>query len=321
MRILFMASSRKGKGLSPFIQSQKESIENHGVVIDLFLISGEGLMNYLKAIRLLRNKCKVVNYDIIHAHYGFCGVIAKLAFTKKPLIVSFLGDDLMGNVKMNGKYSITGKFFTFINKAFARYFFTLAIVKSSSLKKQLPYGTPCIIIPNGIDFSKFYPISPKEAREKLHLTLTEKVILFPSYPERSVKNYELFNNAIKLLKEKENYLILKLENVIPDAVYLYYNAVNVTVLTSFHEGSPNVIKEAMACNCPIVSVDVGDVKEVISITEGCFVCSYNPEDVAEKIMQAIRFGRRTNGREMIGHLESGVIADRIVKVYEDILKK
>ena len=102
---------------------------------------------------------------------------------------------------------------------------------------------------------------------------------------------------------------------------IYFNASDLVLLTSFWEGSPNVIKEAMACNVPIVSTDVGDVKEVIGKTEGCYITSFDPEDVAEKIKLALKFGKRTTGIEDIKHLESSLIAKKIIKIYKSVLEK
>lgn len=97
------------------------------------------------------------------------------------------------------------------------------------------------------------------------------------------------------------------------------NAPDILLLTSLWEGSPNVIKEAMACNCPILSADVGDGAKVIRKTDGCYICSYDPEDVAEKIKEALEFGKRTNGREKIKHLDEKIIAQKIIGVYNEVL--
>ena len=102
----------------------------------------------------------------------------------------------------------------------------------------------------------------------------------------------------------------------------YYNAADVLLLTSLSEGSPNIIKEAMACNCPIVSTDVGDVKENIYNTEGCFISSYDPSDIANKIQKASNYGKsRTNGRENITHLNNNIVAKQILNIYNEAVLK
>ena len=99
------------------------------------------------------------------------------------------------------------------------------------------------------------------------------------------------------------------------------NACNVLLVTSFNESGPLVVKEAMACNLSIVSTKVGDVQEVISDTEGCYLVSYKPKDVAEKIKMALDFGKRTNSREKIKNYEITLIAERIKNIYYKIINK
>jgi glycosyltransferase involved in cell wall biosynthesis len=101
----------------------------------------------------------------------------------------------------------------------------------------------------------------------------------------------------------------------------YYNASDVALLTSFDEGSPNVIKEAMACNCPIVSTNVGDVQEVIGNTEGCFVCNADAGEIANKVEIILKNRNRTNGRDHIQHLRSEKVASRIKDIYLSVISK
>lgn len=317
MKVLFLASSRKGKGVSPFIKSQLDSLVHLGIKIDLLLVPGSGLKHYLKTILLLRKKCKTENYNLVHAHYGFCGLLALLSFIKIPKIVSFMGDDLLGTPNFKGKYKPINSLYVFVNIC-TSFFYKSIIVKSAEMRDKLLIKKNVYIIPNGVDFNLFYPVDQLLARKELKILNSKSIILFAGSPKYARKNFALAKETMKYLNSKNIELIV-LENIPHEKVFLYYNAVNVLLLLSLHEGSPNVIKEAMACNCPIVATDVGDIKEIIGDTEGCYICTTNPQIVAEKINQALTFGRRTNGREMIGYLKSGVIANRIIKLYENTL--
>nr|MBP9044541.1 glycosyltransferase family 4 protein [Spirochaetota bacterium] len=151
---------------------------------------------------------------------------------------------------------------------------------------------------------------------------SKKHILFMSNPDRPEKNYNLAKQAYNLLNEN-NIVLHVIYNISNDKIPHYYYSADLLLLTSLWEGSPNVIKEAMACNLPIVSTDVGDVKEVIGSTEGCYICSYDPKDVAEKIKMALDFGKRTNGRERIIKLglDADNIAKKIINVYDKVLER
>ena len=213
------------------------------------------------------------------------------------------------------------KFFVNITKYFARFKFNHSIIKSKIMQSKLIKGTNYSVIPNGVNFHNFYPIDQFTARKELsYNTDSQVIILFVSDPKRKEKNYKLLKDAFDLVRSSKKELLIA--NDIPhDMLNFYYNTANVLVLTSFHEGSPNVIKEAMACNLPIVSTDVGDVKDVIDDTEGCYITSYDPKDVAEKIEMALDFGKRTNGRENIKHLEINAIAKKIIDIYEQSINR
>ena len=101
------------------------------------------------------------------------------------------------------------------------------------------------------------------------------------------------------------------------------NASDFQLTTSFRESGPLVVKEAMACGTPIVTVDVGDVKDVIGDTEGCYIAERHADDIAEKIRQALAFKGKTSGRQRIIDLglSNELVAKQLVEIYKKVLKQ
>ncbi len=308
MKVLFVSSGNSRYGIVPFIESQGESLKAEGVDLNYFTIKGKGIKGYLKNIRPLRKQIKRNNYDIIHAHYGLVGLVCLLTFSGKPVVLSVMGDDAYGSFNTKGKrikLSYVQMFLTQLTLPFVKQI----IVKSKNLYDFVPYKFKSNIIPNGVDFDMFKPQNDSLEKNK---------ILWLADPDDPRKNYKLMIEAFDLLDNNE----LELINPYPikhNEFSQYLNNASLFVLTSYNEGSPNVIKEAMACNIPIVSTDVGDVREVIGKTEGCYITSFDPKDVADKIKKALAFGKRTTGREDIRHLESSMVAKRIIDIYKKVL--
>ena len=90
MKVLFVFSGNSTK-VHPFISEQRLSLEKKGVQIDYFPIIGKGLTGYLKNLPNLNKIIKINSYDLVHAHYGFSGMLAVLQ-TKCPVIISFIGE-------------------------------------------------------------------------------------------------------------------------------------------------------------------------------------------------------------------------------------
>jgi len=225
----------------------------------------------------------------------------------------------MGDKNLQGSIKLYSKIIILLNNFLAKYIYNAVIVKSKYMQDKLLPNTNSYIIPNGVDLSKFYLVDRKYACKNINISPFKKNVLFVGDKMRNVKNYKLAQEAINLNKSYEiNFF--NVWNVHNDEINLYLNSADCLLLTSYHEGSPNVIKEAMACCTPIVSTDVGDVREVIGNTEGCYICSYDPVDVVEKITMALEFGNRTKGREKIKHLEINTIAEKIIQIYRQLWK-
>lgn len=318
MDVLFISSGNKDKGLSSIVKSQGESLRKSKINVAYYSITDKGYYGYFKHILLLRKFLKLHKFDILHAHYGLCGIVSFFAKRQEKLIVSFMGDDLIGSPDSFGKYTAISKILSCVNVFFARRFYDFNIVKSQQLSDIIGKSKRVSIIPNGVNFTDFKPLSSDMCREKLGLEKNKKYILFASNPDRIEKNYKLAKEAVSLIMKFDTEL-LTVHNVNRETLNLFYNAADVLLLTSHHEGSPNVIKEAMACNCPIVSVNVGDVKEVIKNVDGCFIALKDASDIAEKLTFALEFMSRTNGRQQINNLEDKVIAEKIKFIYNKIL--
>jgi glycosyltransferase involved in cell wall biosynthesis len=196
------------------------------------------------------------------------------------------------------------------------------ILVSQEQKEKLGYEK-ADIIPCGIDLDLFQPMPREEARKRLDIPPESKLVLvtWAGDISRPEKRFDIAQSAVALAQEKDSKIqLLPVTGKPYSMIPLYMNACDVLLLVSNAEGSPMVIKEAMACNLPIVSVPAGDVAEVISGTDGCYICSQDPSDVAEKLVLALSDTKRTNGRERIRHFEQNGTARQIAALYRSVLQ-
>lgn len=304
MKILFVSSGNTKNGISPIIKNQGESLKKEGLELEYFTIQGKGLKGYLKSISKLREHLKENIYDIVHAHYWLSAIVTSLAGAK-PMVVSLMGDDVKAK-----------RWFRWIIYFFHHLSWSKTIVKSKDMYDS--FGQKDVaIVPNGVDMSRFKSIDKNVALKETGWSRTKRHILFTSNPKRIEKNFKLAQDAFNLLEDDslELHYLMNIEN---EKIPYYYNASDVVILTSLWEGSPNAIKEAMACSVPIVSTDVGDVRSVISKTDGCYLSSFDAKEFASNIKKALAFGKRTTGKEDIAYIKSEVIAKKIINIYKDI---
>ena len=258
----------------PFLTEHVNFLRNAGVVVDVFHFQGKrNPVNYIKAWFQVRKTWAWKESDLLHAHWGQSGFLS--IFSKKKLVITFHGSDLRGIVNSTGVFSLIGK----ILVSFSRWIALRAdccIIVSESLRKYLPEKIKNVkVLPMGVDFQLFHPISKESCRECLGFSPREKLILFMSDPARPEKQYNLAEEAVDLYNSTflgEKLRLLAVHHVPHKDIPIYINAADVLILTSRYEGSPTVVKEALACGLPIVSFDVGDVKERISNIDGCYLC-------------------------------------------------
>jgi glycosyltransferase involved in cell wall biosynthesis len=211
----------------------------------------------------------------------------------------------------------------YLHKLFAKFGFDFLIFKSSNLAGFLPHlKYKSAIVPNGVNTDIFKPMNKIEARKKLNITSDLKIVLWIGDTTREVKGFHIATDVINLVKSKGIDLNFLYINKIPNEILpLYYNAADVFFLSSLSEGSPNVIKEAMACNCPIVTTLVGDVEYIIGNTKGCYIASdYDIESIAQLIINGLENVNRTNGSDRIDELKLDVknIASKLISIYNKV---
>ncbi len=302
-----------------FIQAQMESVRPLGVEFDVLFINGqESRWNYLRAVGQMRRRLRSTRYDLIHAHFGLSGWVARLQW-RVPVVVSFMGDDVLGRAKRSGRITLYGRFVQVSSFLLAR-FVSAVIVKSRQMKATLRLST-ARVIPNGVDLDLFRPMDCAEARRSLGLALGKKYVLFPYNPAEERKRFDLIQAAVARAREQVPALEILTVRGVPQArMPLYLNAADMLVLASLIEGSPNAVKEAMAVNLPVITVDVGDAAELVGKTEGCYLVARTVEALGEKIVEVSRRGTRTRGRKTIARLSIENVAGQILEVYSSIVR-
>lgn len=314
MRVLIVCSykSQLQEGCVPFIREQVGALREQGCECEYYHIKGKGMMGYLRTIPGLRRKIREWKPDVMHAHYGLSCLVANLATRRVPVVSTYHGSDI--NVKSVRRFSKMAMWLSAWNVFVSKR--NMALVGAIEGKKAS-------LVPCGISLSEDQLQMREEARKALGWKADEKKVLFAGAFDNDVKDPELAKQAMKELKnEGVNAELIELKGYNRQQVNTLMCAVSCLLMTSKTEGSPQVIKEAMACGCPIVSVEVGDVTERTEGVEGCYVVpSREPKDIAEALVKALTFEGKTNGREKI--LEYGLtneqVALKIVDIYNRIV--
>lgn len=313
MKVLFVSSGNTKNGISPIVKAQAESLIENGVNIEYFTINGTGLKGYIANIKPLRTKLRKSKIDIIHSHYSLSSFVVSLANIglKIPQISSLMGSDV--NAKGILKFSI---------KIFNDLFWKSVIVKSEDMRNKVSINKNIYVIPNGVNLQQFSYLEKEKAQEMVEFDESQKNIIWVSNPERYEKNFQLANKALEIIA-KENIKLNVINSVPHGEIYKFMYAADLLLLTSRWEGSPNVVKEAMACNLPVVSTDVGDIKWLFGNEPGYFLTDNDSHNVARNIKKALEYADNnswTKGRSKILELglDSSSIAKKIVGIYRTV---
>lgn len=308
MRVLVVASFNKGS-FSPFIVEQAEALKEYGSEIEYFGLQGKGLLGYLGNVPQLKRKIDEFCPDIIHAHYGLSGLFANLQ-KQIPVVTTYHGSDI------NDQKALPFSRFAMRLSAW-NIFVSRRIIEIAKPKKNYS------LLPCGIGLCELQQMEKSIARQRMNLDANKHYVLFAGAFDNEVKNAPLARKTVEELCNP-NVTLLELKGYSRDEVTMLMCAVDAFLMTSFTEGSPQVIKEALVCGCPIVSVDVGDVKERIEGVNGCYVAkTRDATELAVLLQNALGFEGKTKGREKVisDRLDNQLVAQQLMNIYRSVCRK
>lgn len=305
MKVLFVSAAAPDGNPRAVVKAQGASLAAEGIEVEYFTVKGGGVLSYLRAVKSLKRAIAHGQPAIVHSHYYLSGIIASLAGAS-PLVVSLMGSD------------VSGRFIPrLLSRLFARYCWDVTIVKSEEMKRLLKLNS-AIVIPNGVDTSVFYERDYKESLGITRLMPVRRTVIFPGDPARPEKNWKLAAEAVMILNDPLVDLV-PLHGLPANRLPWWYSAASAMLSVSKWEGSPNMVKEALACNLPVVATPAGDIPWLIDGVKGCSITGYNPAGVAAALGAVLRTGKRCEGRERIDELQlnSGMVARKIIAVYNE----
>ena len=322
MKILFVAARKTNGRFSPFVEEQRTALTEKGIVVQEYAHMAHGIVRYIVEIPKLRAKIKKYKPDVIHAHFGLTGLmvcIAKIGM-RVPVVVTYHGCDI--NDKKLRPFSrlsmILAEWNIFVSKR--------QMITAYGNEKRAEKVKKGCVIPCGINTKIFDKQYVDEKWYDARFGVKENVLFAGSF-NSIVKNPKLAKETVAIYNQRYSdtpISLLELRGYTREQVVTLMYKCKALLLTSIREGSPQVIKEAMACGCPVVSVDVGDVAERVKGLSGCFVVSsYEPEKIAEALHKAVISKEKTEGRAKLlaDGLDNEQIAQRLINIYEQVSNK
>jgi glycosyltransferase involved in cell wall biosynthesis len=304
---------------------QIESLRTLGVEVRVYLFKERRSLGGLVSGGLdIRRQAREFEADLVHVHFGAAQAVVSVVFSDRPVIISFCGSDLLGNYNAGGRRTWSGRLSGALSRIGAMGCHR-TIAKSEELRRALWLSrlrNKCEVIPNGVDLDLFRPAPRDEARAALGWHHRDPVVLFMDRKGAWVKDPALAHAVYEAAKKKVGALRLYvLENESPKNMPLLYNAADALLVTSRHEGSNNTIKEALACNLPVVATACGDAHERLAGVRNSYVCTRDPYDLAQRIEHIVSRRERSNGRDHIQGLSLERIAIRIKQTYQKVLSE
>ncbi|MES2777102.1 MAG: glycosyltransferase family 4 protein [Bacteroidota bacterium] len=299
----------------------REAIANNGADVTYFYYTHrKSIINLIKGSLAIRKMVKENHIDIVNMYWGGLSTFLGALFCPTVFVVSLLGSDLHGSYTPSGRKTFFGKLLSFFSQLTCSYADGV-IVMSEKMKQKIWENNrhKVKVIPEGVDLSRFFLIDKEMARDYLQWKMEPPVVLFFNNHSH-VKNYSLAKEVFSLVKEKMPEALFKVvSNVQHHQTIWYYNAADVLLLTSLHEGSNNSLKESLACNLPVVSVAAGDAKERLLHVKPSYVSdTYDAAKLAEKLVEILQLKQRSNGQEVVQEIELNKTALTIIQYYHEL---
>jgi glycosyltransferase involved in cell wall biosynthesis len=302
-----------------FVHTQVLGLRAAGVEVDVLVLDGPNRkLMYPKGMLELRRRVNEDPPDLVHGHYSYAGVVARSQW-QVPVVVTYHGDDALGTVGPDGRTRTASRAIAAAGRLLGE-FVDAVIVQTDQMAARFRRAD-VHVIPHEVDLDVFHPTDRDHARAKLGLDPDRHYALFAASPAIPVKNFPLAERAVEAARrELPDLELLVVAREPQPRLALYMSACDVLAFPSWQEGSPNIIKQAMACNLPIVATDVGDVSSLIASTDGCHVVATDVTAFAATLVDEARLRRRTVGRSAVTHLTPELVSHRLLGVYEGVLR-
>lgn len=327
MRILAITNMYPTKDrpdLGAFVEQQITGLKNIGVEVEMVFADRRkvGMTVYRDLGKRVRDKLTAFKAELVHVMYG--GVMAEIvtrSVRDRPTVVTFHGSDLLGETSAGPFRKFAGQLGVWASRKSARRADGIIVVANALTKTLYSTTSKIKVIPCGIDIHRFKPIDRELCRKQLQWDPKAFHVVFPANTDNPVKRPELAQAAVReLIARGVRAEIHYLKGVHNAEVPIWINASDSLLLTSLHEGSPTIVKEALACNVPVVSVDVGDVRERIENIKGCYIANPDQESLAKALMLVYSGLRRIEGRKEVESFAIEQIAGRLKNFYMEITR-